>query len=452
MVRKQKNNHRRGHRHSGTGGTGKTPVRSQARIAGGRKQSPPRRDRKNKKTVKRVRASKPARKSIKLVKKTTRLLARQGKQENKKARKQEVGPKKTENEKIETGSKEETLKSQVVDSKKKTDYGLVEPQSILEEMSVSYLDYAMSVIVSRALPDVRDGLKPVHRRILYAMWSVGLKSGAKFRKSATVVGEVLGKYHPHGDTAVYDSMVRMAQDFSMRYQLVRGQGNFGSMDGDSAAAMRYTEAKLASISEELLFDIEKDTVDFIPNFDGSHKEPRVLPAKLPNLLLNGTPRTDSFCPMSLRFSTVYGMSHRMRFDLTINEFTKELTAGRELVVYGEQFWRPYCHVLDFSRAILNVFEAKKEKVAYNVFNVGDTRENYSKQMIVEEIKKVIPDAKIKYVKNNEDPRDYRVSFQKIKNELGFEISRTVPQGIKEITELIESGVVSNPDDPRYRNS
>ncbi len=169
-----------------------------------------------------------------------------------------------------------------------TEYGLVEEQPIVDEMSKSYLDYAMSVIVSRALPDVRDGLKPVHRRILYGMWSIGLKANAKFRKSATVVGEVLGKYHPHGDSSVYDAMVRMAQDFSMRYPLVRGQGNFGSMDGDGAAAMRYTEAKLASVSDEMLTDIEKNTVDFAPNFDGSHNEPRVLPAKLPNLLLNGT--------------------------------------------------------------------------------------------------------------------------------------------------------------------
>lgn len=173
-------------------------------------------------------------------------------------------------------------------SRRQTEYGIVEDQPLVEEMSKSYLEYAMSVIVSRALPDVRDGMKPVHRRILYAMWNIGLKSSAKFRKSATVVGEVLGKYHPHGDSAVYESMVRMAQDFSMRYPLVRGQGNFGSMDGDSAAAMRYTEAKLSAISEEMLFDIDKDTVDFIPNYDGSHKEPRVLPAKLPNLLLNGT--------------------------------------------------------------------------------------------------------------------------------------------------------------------
>ncbi|NCD01056.1 DNA gyrase subunit A [bacterium] len=193
-----------------------------------------------------------------------------------------------------TKQKKEEDKS--IDNKKNTgngdnfinNFGNVKPQPIVEEMSRSYLDYAMSVIVSRALPDVRDGLKPVHRRILYAMWSIGLKSGGKFRKSATVVGEVLGKYHPHGDSAVYDSMVRMAQDFSMRYMLVKGQGNFGSMDGDSAAAMRYTEAKLSAISEEMLLDIEKNTVNFVPNFDGSHNEPSVLPAKLPQLLLNGT--------------------------------------------------------------------------------------------------------------------------------------------------------------------
>ena len=165
--------------------------------------------------------------------------------------------------------------------------GKVGALPIVDEMSDSYIDYAMSVIVMRALPDVRDGMKPVHRRILYSMWTLGLKSSAKFRKSATVVGDVLGKYHPHGDAAVYDSMVRLAQDFSMRYPLVRGQGNFGSMDGDSAAAMRYTECKLEKIAEEVMFDIEKDTVAFMPNYDGVHKEPTVLPAKVPTLLLNG---------------------------------------------------------------------------------------------------------------------------------------------------------------------
>ena len=157
------------------------------------------------------------------------------------------------------------------------DIGKVEPRDINEEMQTSYLDYAMSVIVARALPDVRDGMKPVHRRILYAMDNLALRSTAKYRKSATVVGEVLGKYHPHGDSAVYETMVRMAQNFSMRYTLVDGQGNFGSIDGDSAAAMRYTEARLAKISDEVLSDIDKNTVEFVPNYDGTQKEPSVLP-------------------------------------------------------------------------------------------------------------------------------------------------------------------------------
>jgi len=163
----------------------------------------------------------------------------------------------------------------------------ISDQIITDEVKQSYLDYAMSVIVARALPDVRDGLKPVHRRVLYAMWDIGLKANAKFRKSANVVGEVMAKYHPHGDIAIYDTLVRMAQDFSLRHPLVKGQGNFGSMDGDGAAAMRYTEAKLEAVAEEILFDIEKNTVNFVPNYDGAHKEPLVLPAKLPNLLING---------------------------------------------------------------------------------------------------------------------------------------------------------------------
>ncbi|MDB5258829.1 MAG: gyrase subunit gyrase subunit protein [Candidatus Taylorbacteria bacterium] len=161
-------------------------------------------------------------------------------------------------------------------------------RSITTEMRESFLDYAMSVITDRALPDVRDGLKPVHRRILYAMHEKGLTYSAKFRKSAVVVGDVLGNYHPHGDVAVYDSMVVMAQDFKMRYQLIQGQGNFGNVDGDSAAAMRYTEAKMSRLSAELLRDIEKETVDFRPNYDGTRKEPTVLPTAVPNLLLNGT--------------------------------------------------------------------------------------------------------------------------------------------------------------------
>jgi len=173
-------------------------------------------------------------------------------------------------------------------SEEKAAIGMVQPREIVEEMRESYLDYAMSVIVARALPDVRDGLKPVHRRILFAMHEDGLTHTAKYRKSATVVGSTLGRYHPHGDTAVYDSLVRMAQDFELRYPLIDGQGNFGSIDGDSAAAMRYSEARMSRIGEEMLRDIGKDTVDFIDNYDGTRKEPVVLPSPVPQLLLNGT--------------------------------------------------------------------------------------------------------------------------------------------------------------------
>jgi DNA gyrase subunit A len=162
-----------------------------------------------------------------------------------------------------------------------------EKREITKELGESYLDYAMSVIVARALPDVRDGMKPVHRRVLWAMWDSGLTSGAKTRKSANVVGETMARYHPHGDASIYDALVRMAQDFSLRYPLVKGQGNFGSIDGDPPAAMRYTEAKLAKIADEMLLDIEKETVDWMPNYDATRDEPKVLPAKLPNLLLNG---------------------------------------------------------------------------------------------------------------------------------------------------------------------
>lgn len=166
--------------------------------------------------------------------------------------------------------------------------GRIRNHSLVEEMEKSYLEYSMSVIVSRALPDIRDGLKPVHRRILYTMYNTGLRANVKYRKSATVVGDVLGKYHPHGDAAIYQAMVRLGQDFNMRYCLVDGQGNFGSIDGFGAAAARYTEARMTKIAEELLFDIDKDTVDFVPNYSNTLLEPRVLPAKIPNILLNGS--------------------------------------------------------------------------------------------------------------------------------------------------------------------
>jgi len=166
--------------------------------------------------------------------------------------------------------------------------GNVEPRALEEEMRTAYLDYAMSVIVGRALPDVRDGLKPVHRRVLYAMNELGLGPTRSYAKCAKIVGEVMGNYHPHGDSAIYDTLVRMAQDFSMRYELIDGQGNFGSIDDDPAAAMRYTEARLARIATEMLRDLDMDTVDFVPNYDGSRREPLVLPARFPNLLVNGS--------------------------------------------------------------------------------------------------------------------------------------------------------------------
>src|SRR6195256_4875554 len=165
--------------------------------------------------------------------------------------------------------------------------GTIVPRSLQEEMQTSYMEYAMSVIISRALPEVRDGLKPVQRRILYAMHRAGATAGSRYKKCAAFVGDVLKLYHPHGDTAVYDALVRMAQPFSLRYPLIDGQGNFGSVDGDPPAAMRYTEARMTAIAGEMLADIEKDTVDMVPNYDGTEEEPFVLPARIPNLLING---------------------------------------------------------------------------------------------------------------------------------------------------------------------
>ena len=166
--------------------------------------------------------------------------------------------------------------------------GNIEPRALEDEMRSAYLDYAMSVIVGRALPDVRDGLKPVHRRVLYGMSDMGLGPARPFAKCARIVGEVMGNYHPHGDSAIYDALVRLAQDFSMRYPLVDGQGNFGSIDDDPAAAMRYTEARLTRLAQEMLRDLDMDTVDFVPNYDGNKQEPLVLPSRFPNLLVNGS--------------------------------------------------------------------------------------------------------------------------------------------------------------------
>jgi DNA gyrase subunit A len=187
---------------------------------------------------------------------------------------------------LEDEMRESFFRDERMETTERTDR--VEQRLLEDEMRESFIDYSMSVIVQRALPDVRDGLKPVHRRILYAMHELGLSPNRPYKKCATVVGDVLGKYHPHGDSAVYDSLVRMVQEFSLHYPLVDGQGNFGSIDGDAAAAYRYTEARLASLATEMLADIDKETVEFAPNFDDRLEEPTVLPSKLPNLLVNGS--------------------------------------------------------------------------------------------------------------------------------------------------------------------
>ena len=177
----------------------------------------------------------------------------------------------------------------------------------------------------------------------------------------------------------------------------------------------------------------------------------VLKVKFENYMLSEIEQNDNICPTSLRFSTVYGLSPRMRFDLTVNEFTKDLSMGKELTIFVEKFWRPYCHVKDFSNAFITVLEASKQKVAYNVFNVGDTEENYTKQMLIDEIKKVIPDSIIKYIEKNEDPRNYRVNSDKIKRELGFKITMRVPDGIKEVNRIVQASIIQDPEDQRYYN-
>ena len=227
------------------------------------------------------------------------------------------------------------------------------------------------------------------------------------------------------------------------------------------ASLRLLELSIEHGAQKFVFASTCSNYGKMPNPNGYVDEdsplaPVSLYAELKvqveKAILAELKRTDKFCPTVLRFATAYGASSRMRFDLTVNEFTKELTLDRELEIFGEQFWRPYCHVYDLSRAILLLLKSDKNLVAYNVFNVGDTSENYQKRMIAEEITKLIPEAKIKYIQRDEDPRDYRVSFEKIKNEIGFSTKRKVPDGINEIKQLIENRVFLNSDDIKYRNS
>ena len=254
------------------------------------------------------------------------------------------------------------------------------PVNIEDEMKGAYIDYSMSVIVSRALPDVRDGLKPVHRRVLYGMLNMGVNYNKSYKKSARIVGEVMGKYHPHGDSSIYDTMVRMAQSWSLRYTLVDGQGNFGSIDGDSPAAMRYTEAKLKRISDELLNDINKETVDFQPNFDDSLNEPTVLPSKIPNLLVNGSSgiavgMATNMPPHNLS-EVIDGIVHYIdNNEISIEELMKYIkapdfpTGG---IIYGYQ-------------GVKSAFETGKGRIVMRAKATIESNEKEKDQIIVTEI-------------------------------------------------------------------
>jgi DNA gyrase subunit A len=286
-------------------------------------------------------------------------------------------------------------------------------KEITEELQESYLDYAMSVIVSRALPDVRDGLKPVHRRILWDMWDSGLTHQAKFRKSANVIGQVLARYHPHGDTAVYEALVRMAQDFSLRYPLIEGQGNFGSIDGDSPAAYRYTEARLSKIAEEMLVDIEKETVDWMPNYDGTRKEPKVLPAKLPNLILNGAMGIAVGMATSIPPHNLGEVADAIAYlienpDATVEELTK--------FILGPDF--PTGGVIFNKKAIIEAYKNGRgsittrakteiEERKNNQFNIVITEIPYqvNKSELIKHIAELVQEKKIEGIKDLRDESD-----------------------------------------------
>jgi len=297
--------------------------------------------------------------------------------------------------------------------------GNIENIDIDVQMRTAYLDYAMSVIVARALPDARDGLKPVHRRILYAMHELGMRSNAAYKKSARIVGEVLGKYHPHGDSAVYESMARMAQDFSMRYLLVDGQGNFGSVDGDAPAAMRYTEARLQKMAEELLADLEKDTVDFGPNFDDSLEEPLVLPARLPNLLLNGSSgiavgMSTNIPPQNLR-ELVGAINYIIdnydnADDITVDDLMKFVlgpdfpTGGMIVGVEGIHSAYGTGRGRIVMRGIAHIEETKAGRYQINVTEIPY---QVNKSTLIERIAELVRDGKIDQISDLRDESDQR---------------------------------------------
>lgn len=292
------------------------------------------------------------------------------------------------------------------------DIGEIKEREIVEEMQDSYLQYAMSVIIARALPDVRDGLKPVHRRILYAMHLLHLTRQSKPRKSALVVGEVLGKFHPHGDTAVYDSMVRMAQDFSMRYPLIDGQGNFGSLDGDSPAAMRYTEARMASLASLMLADIEKETVPLVDNYDGTQKEPMVLPAAVPNLLLNGAlgiavGMTTNIPPHNLgeiADALTYLIDHPKATNEDLFEFVKGPDFPTGGVIYNEKDIHQAYATGKGSILMRGVAEIVEKKNGYQIV-VTEIPYQVNKAELIERIAELVKEKKIEGIRDLRDGSD-----------------------------------------------
>lgn len=299
------------------------------------------------------------------------------------------------------------------------DIGNIEHVDIDHQMRSAYLDYAMSVIVARALPDARDGLKPVHRRILYGMYDMGIRSNTAYKKSARIVGEVLGKYHPHGDLSVYDAMARMAQDFSMRYMFVDGQGNFGSVDGDSPAAMRYTEARLSRIAEEMLVDIDKETVDFVDNFDGSLQEPLVLPARLPNLLLNGSSgiavgMATNIPPHNLRElnnAITYLIDHYDEMDEITSEMLMEHVPGPDFptggVIVGREGIRQ-AYSTGRGRIVLRgVAHIEEMKAGRHAIIITEIPYQVNKSTLIERIADLVHEGRIDMISDLRDESDRR---------------------------------------------
>src|SRR6266508_4490906 len=297
------------------------------------------------------------------------------------------------------------------------------PRLIEDELKESFLDYSMSVIVQRALPDVRDGLKPVHRRILYAMNELGLVPGRPYKKSATVVGDVLGKYHPHGDVALYDSLVRMVQSFSLRYPLVDGQGNFGSVDGDPAAAYRYTEARLTRIAMTMLEDIDKNTVDFVPNFDDRLQEPTVLPARLPNLIVNGSAgiavgMATNIPPHNLT-EVVQAITHLVDHGAATVKELRKFIKGPDFptggIIYGREGIKE-CYEKGRGRIVLRaraIFE-EKESTGRQQIIVAEFPYQVSPESVIRQIRDLVVDKKLEGIsdlRNESDKEGTRVVIE-----------------------------------------